>query len=357
MKNKAIYNNFDLIRLIAAIQVVLIHSLHHLHIDVSGSYIREALTLFPGVPIFFFISGFLISKSYESNPLIREYTQNRMLRIYPALIICTIFAIFSVYLTGYFSNVDVGLGKFFGWIIGQISFIQFYNPDFMRGFGTGVLNGSLWTISVELQFYVLIPILYWLIGFVEKKRINVLLIVLICVFLLVNIVYYEFKKTHADEFFLKLVGVSFLPWFYMFLVGVFFQKNFDTMFRLLSSRFSLVLILYVLVGYLSVKFLGFSLGNRINPILYVLLAMLIFSLAFSFPMMSHKILRRNDISYGVYIYHIPVINIFIFYGLLSSFISLISVLVITVILAVLSWKFIEKPSLKFKRHSVNPLTN
>lgn len=47
-----------------------------------------------------------------------------------------------------------------------MSFVQFYNPDWLRGFGTGVLNGSLWSIPVELQYYVLLPFLigsteYW----------------------------------------------------------------------------------------------------------------------------------------------------------------------------------------------------
>ena len=35
------------------------------------------------------------------------------------------------------------------------------HPDFLRGYGVGVLNGSLWTIPVELQFYALVPLIYW----------------------------------------------------------------------------------------------------------------------------------------------------------------------------------------------------
>ncbi len=89
-------NNFDIIRLFAALQVAIHHTMSHLKIEQnSDSVILMFSGFFPGVPIFFFVSGFLISKSYESNPSIREYAQNRILRIYPALIICTFIALCS----------------------------------------------------------------------------------------------------------------------------------------------------------------------------------------------------------------------------------------------------------------------
>ncbi len=49
---------------------------------------------------------------------------------------------------------------FWAWLAGQVSFLQFFNPEQFRGFGIGVANGALWTITVELQFYVFIPLLY-----------------------------------------------------------------------------------------------------------------------------------------------------------------------------------------------------
>ena len=67
MKDIFKVNNFDLIRLIAALQVVFDHCLDHLKIDQKWFFLSEISRLFPGVPIFFFVSGFLISKSYENN--------------------------------------------------------------------------------------------------------------------------------------------------------------------------------------------------------------------------------------------------------------------------------------------------
>jgi peptidoglycan/LPS O-acetylase OafA/YrhL len=50
-------------------------------------------------------------------------------------------------------------GRFLACLAAQLTIGQFYNPAFLRGFGVGVLNGSLWTIPVELQFYLLLPLL------------------------------------------------------------------------------------------------------------------------------------------------------------------------------------------------------
>lgn len=50
-------NNFDLIRLFTALQVAILHMDRHLNLNLSFA---NFLAYFPGVPIFFFISGYLI---------------------------------------------------------------------------------------------------------------------------------------------------------------------------------------------------------------------------------------------------------------------------------------------------------
>lgn len=125
-------NNLNLIRLLAAMQVVLTHSYRHLEIN---NYIFEnilsIISLFPGVPIFFFISGFLISKAYKSNSVLIEYLQNRLLRTYPALWVCFILSITSVLIAGYLYMNDIFSFDFFKWLLAQVSFLQFYNPTFL----------------------------------------------------------------------------------------------------------------------------------------------------------------------------------------------------------------------------------
>jgi peptidoglycan/LPS O-acetylase OafA/YrhL len=52
---KSLDNNFNLIRLFAALQVAIVHSASYLNIDIQ--YLKF-LDLFPGVPIFFLLAAF-----------------------------------------------------------------------------------------------------------------------------------------------------------------------------------------------------------------------------------------------------------------------------------------------------------
>ena len=52
------------------------------------------------------------------------------------------------------------------WWARQMSIFQGFKPAFLEPLSTG-LNGSLWTIPIELQFYVVLPVLY---GILRLRR-------------------------------------------------------------------------------------------------------------------------------------------------------------------------------------------
>jgi peptidoglycan/LPS O-acetylase OafA/YrhL len=79
-----------------------------------------------------------------------------------------------------------------------------------------------------------------------------------------------------------------------------------------------------------------------------LLSLLTISFAFSFTDLSKKLLRENDISYGIYIYHMPIINSFVSLGCKGSIWNLLILAFLTTILAFFSWKLIEQRILKLK---------
>ena len=72
-------NNFDLIRLFAAFQVLIFHSTTHLELTNEVNF--YILDLFPGVLMFFVMSGFLIMSSLDRNPDLKNYTTNRKIKI------------------------------------------------------------------------------------------------------------------------------------------------------------------------------------------------------------------------------------------------------------------------------------
>jgi peptidoglycan/LPS O-acetylase OafA/YrhL len=79
-----------------------------------------------------------------------------------------------------------------------------------------------------------------------------------------------------------------------------------------------------------------------------ILSLLTISFAFSFTDLSKKLLHENDISYGIYIYHMPILNTMLSLGYMGSIWNLLFLAILTSILAFLSWKLIEQRILRLK---------
>jgi len=332
------YNNFNLLRLLAALQVVYSHSLQHLQI--TNEYllvVGSLLAYFPGVPVFFLISGYLIAMSYNKNSNIKEYAKNRILRIYPGLYVSFVIGLIILWYFGQFT--DVNCISVIVWIAAQLTFFQFYNPEFIRDFGVGVLNGSLWTISVELVFYIFLPFLYiYLHKDFYKRFFLLMLISLAFYFYMTNIS----TKTSVYE---KLISVSIFPYLFYFLIGIYMYVYENVRDRLKNRVFVFALLYGVIVYFDHNDFFYLVLQQ-------LMLAFFIFSFAFSYPTMSYKIMKHHDITYGVYIYHMLIVNVFVHLELKGGEENLIYVLILSLLAGMLSYFFIEKPFLRLKKRSL-----
>lgn len=339
-------NNFNLIRLLAAMQVLLVHAFNHF--EIHNVYI-DVFKLFPGVPVFFFISGLLIGGTYIRNQQKGNFVffWNRCLRLYPALLLCVFLSIMTVYLVGYYKTVNFSIVHFVSWVFGQITFFQFYNPDFMRQYGIGVLNGSLWTISVELQFYLLTPLFYHLF---KIKKGKLFLTILFVLSILINV----YLKIYLDwsKMYMKLISVSFLPWVYMFLIGFLVSKYKEGIKKYTDNvNIFLVFVLYVFSMFLIGSYKNNAM-NSINPISVFLLCLFIYkfsNLNLTLPDFIIKYINNNDISYGIYIYHMPIINTLLFTHIFTIKINIFLTILITILFSIFSWNFVESPILKFKK--------
>lgn len=348
MKNQLQPNNFDLLRLLAAFQVVCGHAL----LTVAGredSPLALVLRFFPGVPIFFFTSGFLISASWERLGSVRDYALNRALRIFPGYWLA-----FLVSLTGivvFYHGLSFGprLGL---WAAAQLLLLPQWTPAFLRGYGLGAPNGSLWTIPVEISFYLSVPIFYWL--FKKTGRPTAVLLAVIVLSFALEFADFLLHDPKTD-FSFKLLALTPFPWIGIFALGILAQRNFDRLLPVVQGRFWPFLGLYVL---LSCATALCPIPPLLSPILTYMglvnvLALCGLCLAFAYTGrdLATRLLRRNDISYGSYLLHVPIANMLLAAGL-SKDNAAIGTMVLIVPLAVLSWCFIEKPALSLRKHAL-----
>ena len=340
-------NNFDVIRLLAAMQVAFLHGWEHLELGREGmQWPFQVMGMFPGVPVFFVVSGFLISASLERSPDIRSYMRNRFLRIYPGLWVCFLVSLLTVAL---FYKPHLSVRSFLPWVLAQLSVGQFYNPMFLRGYGVGVLNGSLWTIPVELQFYLLLPVLYFLHRKVNRRTLIVL--VALAVMICTNVCYVLLRRGGGGTL-VKLFGVTVAPYLYLFLIGVLLQRNRRLVARCLRDKPHYWLIVYVVSGIVLQRFGLTVTGNTINPMSAVLLALLVVSFAYSYSGRLAHVLKGNDISYGIYIYHMVIVNVMVSLGATRRISVFMVGYVVLILVAFLSWRYVERPALRLKAYSV-----
>jgi len=285
-------NNCDTIRLVAALQVLLYHGLEYFDLHHDNGFF-DVLSLFPGVPIFFLTSVFLISSSFDRSPRLITYIKNRVLRIYPGLWGCFILSLITIITFYEFTApvLDILL-----WCLAQISFLQVYNPEFLRGYGVGVLNGSLWTIPIELQFYFILSLILIFLNRFSWSRICLVLVMI-------------------------------------FLIAVNLAHTLDL--------FSMNVMIH--------KFVGVT----VAPFLMLLLGSLTLSSAYAKPFFIQRYIAGHDISCGMYIYHMVIINTFVQVKGVLGFNELFLMIAFTLIMSLLSWRYIENPCLKFKKEVSN----
>jgi peptidoglycan/LPS O-acetylase OafA/YrhL len=348
-------NNFDLLRLLAALQVAVVHGMAIL--KPTGYFARllaAVLDRFPGVPIFFVISGVLISKSYEHSASLRDYLRNRCLRIFPGLWVCLVVSIAVLLALGVASLGRVTTPGWLLWWAGQMSIFQNVEAAFLAPLSNG-LNRSLWTIPIELEFYMVLPALYRVLPRTCPGNMRLLGLALASLAIQLLIVNNNHSVVHLRAY--SLLGATLVPYLWMFLVGVAIQRNWSIVRGWLAGRAHWwgfgYLMLCAAARWLDVE----TGGNYMSPLYLLPLAGLIVSLATTAPQVSHKILRQHDVSYGLYLYHMLVIDLLVGLAAPSGWASIAAAIVVSLGLAALSWTLIEKPFLESKRGALRTVSD
>ena len=151
----------------------------------------------------------------------------------------------------------------------------------------------------------------------------------------------------------KLLGVFLFPWLHYFLLGAILFIYWEKLKKFIEKKFILWFVIYLIFNlffdfYLGINTYSYYINSPFNLISDIILLVLTFSAATTNINLGHKLIGKNDISYGVYIYHMIVVNTFISFNLIQNSFYLLISLLITCFLGFFSWKFIEKKALSLK---------
>lgn len=331
--NKA--NSISFIKMLAAFQVMLGHMFLHLEVT-TQNWFSSILYFFAGVPIFFIISGYLIWMSIRRQNSYVSFIQRRFWRIYPELwgaVIVEILSIMLLYSAWNFKD----LIKF---TIAQSTFFQFWTPETLRGYGCGTPNGSLWTITVIVQFYIISWFVY---KTLHGKKI------VIWVISLVAAIGFSILGQYGLEFIgveviTKLYDQTILRYLWLFLFGCFIAENKAILVDYVLKKYWYLFILAACFPYIT----SIDIYAGYKVLHSILLVAGLIGFAYATPKVSIEV----DISYGVFLYHMIIANIFIDFGWTRKWIYVIGACFLSTVTAFISHRIIGVWSAKKKEETV-----
>lgn len=316
-------NNFDFIRVLLAF-IVFVGHLGAL----SGSGRLTFLTHSPvevAVFSFFIVSGFLIARSYERSSSLKSYAKKRFNRIVPAYLLvvflCTILLslVSTLSFSDYFGNIQVY--KYFFW---NSIFMNFMAPSLPGVFGNAAVNGALWTLKIEMCFYFAVPLIFLLFGKNNKYR-NLSLIVL---YFLSLIFLNYFEMAGKSQISRQLPGSL-----CYFIGGMLIYFHFETFIKHKNTLFIIAIITVWIDLILHIKLF--------SPIM---ISIIVLYIAYSLKFLNN-FGKYGDFTYGIYIFHFPIIRVFAALGLFAGynpfFMSFVCMLVVIGV-GIASWHLYEK---------------
>lgn len=343
-------NNFDLLRLLAAIGVIYTHTITLFNIQPHDfmwwltNKDMELSTL--SVRVFFIISGYLIFQSAIRTNNIRDFFLKRFLRLFPGLFISIIITLSVIgplctelTLREYFSSSET-----YSYLTNIFLFSFLKTPDklplvFEHNYFPTTVNGALWTLQFEVLFYFFTGGLL----FIKRKNIISFIIVISLLFLLCNaIVSHIFQFQIYRSFYIMNIIDFGLYFFLGAAVNIYKDK----------IVWNKVYFILSVIG----LFLFWNIGGIFTIAKYFLLPYVVLYICFIPSRFFNFSEKYGDYSYGLYIYAFPIQQMLVvkLQGVFSytqqNLIILWLVSMICVLpFALLSWHLVESKALMLKK--------
>ena len=327
-------NNLTALRWLAAGLVLYGHSF--VFLGLPEPLFLQWVPLGPlGVYIFFAISGYLVSQSWQRDPHVLRFLQRRALRIFPGLVVCTLLCVLvlgpwltTLDLATYFANEHTR-----GYFSNIALYITYHLPGvFANNRLPHAVNGSLWSLPVEFAMYLLLAVL-------GLCRFNKWGLALVAVLFMAANSFWALQTTEQVVFYRTDLRQVAMCGVYFFMGVVLFQFK-------LQKWFSVSNVWLAMVVWLAFSFHR----DYFNAAAWFVLPFVVMA----FGLSQHSILSRltpTDYSYGIYIYAFPVQQtVASFWPHMPLPQYLLAVSAVTLALAAASWHWVEKPALAFKPH-------
>lgn len=317
-------NNFDFLRFIFAIFVFFAHYDYLNGVD----FINCPFGAPQAVNGFFVISGLLIYRSYERTASTKKFFIKRARRIFPAYFLVVLLTplLFSFFSTlsfkEYWQSSDL-----LKYLAANLSFMNFIHPDLPGIPSVTAVNPSLWTIKIELAMYLTTPLLFFL---VQKGGRRTMAILATLLALLSATLRWQADQTGIGSY--DLLG----KWVLLaasYVGGVCLLLFHKELYRWRWIFFAISLPILFLHGFVADFMQPFCTSG------------VVFAIAFSLPFFN-CFGKLGDPSYGLYLYHGPLVNLFICAGISVSAGAFGILTTILLILSYLSWHLFEKRILR-----------
>lgn len=323
-------NNITFLRLIAALMVIWGHS--NAVVREGGQDVVTRITGYAhaggvAVDLFFLMSGYLVTASIVNGGL-KRYLVSRGLRIYPGLWVHLLLV--TLVMGPLVTVLPVGDyladGQTWRYLRKLATGLQteWFLPGVFEGNKDKAVNGSIWSIIVEIRMYLLLALVYLLRIYRFPAVFNSL-----CVAVMIL----SFSGLIAIPYLAP--GSTDLQVASYFLLGSFLFVN--------RERIPVGPMYFLLALFLA----GITVGTPKFPLAYALVLVTGFTwLAFG---RQFHWLDRHDYSYGIYLYGWPVQQLVAqaFPAQGPHFNAIVSMIGATA-LGALSWHFVESPMLRFK---------
>ena len=331
-------NRFDFLRLLFALGVFAYHAVVLSSVDVAG-HAEGVLGAIAEVSVqgFFVISGALVFGSWQRSQSVADYAGKRVRRLLPAyLVVITVPAIVALSIASFEPGILKQVATYFGANAVFLNFLSPTLPGLFEGQRFTEVNGSLWTLKIEVMFYLVLPAIAWVWQRLGKAW-WVLFVLLYVGALAWQVVVSAWDHRHAAELARQLPGQM-----AFFASGMALWQCRDWARRHVRE-----------LGLIGV--MGVALG-LLWPVADFLraasLAALVAWAAFA-PGPALRAARWGDVSYGVYITHFPVLQALVALGVFASIGFALGLVLATALVFFCSyvlWFAVEKPALRRNSH-------